>query len=362
MKSFSRALMLGGVIAGGCDHYYAINSDLANPAARTTPGGPTEDGRGSLFHDFGIVRPGQKVTHRFAIRNDGREPWTFQRFHSNCSCTVGNASAAVVPPGGSEYVEVTYNAPTTLGDERRKVGVQFAEQGAPFLWLEIGARVRDEISVMPGRVVLRTRAKDGITEGFFEVHNYGDRDIELASIRISETWVTEVSRARLASDGGGSRPGREPRQVWRVRLRADARGLGPGHHTATIGVVASGSDSEVKPLVVELTIPPLLEPIPSQLFLGTVRRGEPARGKVLLRLNPELRVSSADGLSVRGELPGMLKLDCRSLSDPSLWEISAVLTPDSSARKSIRGFIEVGLADESSPTVRIPVMAQVDEP
>jgi uncharacterized protein DUF1573 len=151
---------------------------VAIPTSSTDPQATVEATGDTLGHDFGLVQPGEKVSHRFAVRNDSPKTWTFQRFHVNCSCTVGQASAPAVLPGKTEYVEVLFTAPAAQIDERRKVGVQFAEDHAPFLWLEVSARVRDPICVMPPQFVFNRIGHGRTVEGTFEVHNYEDRDIE----------------------------------------------------------------------------------------------------------------------------------------------------------------------------------------
>src|SRR5262249_531687 len=95
----------------------------------------------TLTYDFGVVRPGESRTHRFRVRNTGTTPWSFRAFHRDCSCMVTRSSSATIAPGAEEEVEVSYTAPGQVADQRRRVGVEFAGPGAPFLWLEVVARV-----------------------------------------------------------------------------------------------------------------------------------------------------------------------------------------------------------------------------
>src|SRR4051794_27413255 len=53
--------------------------------------------RQSMTHDFGLVRTGDRVMHRFVVRNGGPTPWTFKTFQAECACTVTKASAPRVP-------------------------------------------------------------------------------------------------------------------------------------------------------------------------------------------------------------------------------------------------------------------------
>src|SRR5262249_26994802 len=92
-----------------------------------------------LEEDLGLVRPGQKVRRRFRITNDSRARWTLARLHNDCACTAAWPLTKAVSPGDSMQVDVDYIARPSNLDERRRVGVEFAEAAAPVVWLEVRA-------------------------------------------------------------------------------------------------------------------------------------------------------------------------------------------------------------------------------
>src|SRR5262245_27794396 len=102
-----------------------------------------------LEEDVGLVRHGEKVRRRFTITNDSGSTWTLARLHNDCACTAGRPLTAEVAPGDSLEVDVDYVARPANLDDRRRVGVEFAEAAAPFVWLEIRACIRAPISVFP---------------------------------------------------------------------------------------------------------------------------------------------------------------------------------------------------------------------
>jgi hypothetical protein len=131
-------------------------------------------------------------------------------------------SAPSITPGQTEWVEVEYTTPPSNIDDRRKVGVEFAETGAPMFWLEVKARVRHPISLFPESLALSQVGKD-ITESFFEIHNYTAKPVRLETLKCSEPWLEAELR-----EVEGTSP--EVRQIWRVIIRAKTRGLKPGPH------------------------------------------------------------------------------------------------------------------------------------
>jgi hypothetical protein len=340
-----------GAVAGAEKAPASIPVSSADPEGAATAVGDT------LRHDFGVIRPGQKISHRFAIRNDSQSPWTFQRFHVNCTCTVGQASASAVLPGATEYVEVVFTAPTVNGDQSKRIGVQFAEDVAPFVWLEVTARVRDPVSVLPPLLTFNRVGSGRTVEGTFELYNYEDQDIEITGLTPSEPWVTVKSRAAYR---GGAKP--EPRQVLRFVVAAATERLSPGRHRADLVIHTQGTSSPPKPLGVEVMVAAAVEAIPERIFFGHVERGRPSENRVLLRVSSDVNLSSPAAVVLSHDLGDQLRLACNRATSPTYWEVVAVLTPRSDAPRTIRGTVNVRFTEGNLPPLVIPVLAGVSEP
>jgi hypothetical protein len=297
------------------------------------------------------------VSHQFKIRNHSSKTWRFQRFHVSCACTVGQASAPAIPPGKAEYVDVILTAPAGQGDETRRVGVQFTEDEAPFLWLEVSARVRDPVTLLPPRLALNRIGLGRTVESTFEIHNYEDQDIQITAIKASEPWIKIKSQAAFR---GGPKP--DPRQVWRVVVQAATEGLAPGPHRAELLIRTSGAQAPPKPLAIELTIAAPVEAIPARLFFGAVERGRPTQSRVLLRVSSDVTLSSLDSIRLQHDLGDQLRLNCSAGSSKDYWELAAVLTPGHEASSILRGTIEVRFDEGGLPPLIIPVLARVPEP
>src|SRR5262249_14917793 len=136
-RSWVRAHQGGAVLLLACG--LALSGcGRTGPVAPETPAQPWE-GRPArvLEEDVGLVRHGQKVRRRFIITNDSSSKWTLARLHNGCgACTAARPLTEEVPPGASMAVDVDYTARPFNLDDRRRVGVEFAEADAPFVWLE----------------------------------------------------------------------------------------------------------------------------------------------------------------------------------------------------------------------------------
>ena len=67
--------------------------------------------------DFGKVTDGEKVTHEFKFKNEGKSPLIIANAEASCGCTVPEFPHEPIPPGGEGVIKAVFN---TLG----KVGMQ----------------------------------------------------------------------------------------------------------------------------------------------------------------------------------------------------------------------------------------------
>ncbi len=312
----------------------------------------TSDQRIGTFylHDFGKVLPGQVSKHRFSLTNTTDSPWTFAKLIPSCSCTVASTSAQTIAPSKTETVEVEYKAPKNNGDDRRKVGVQFAETGSPMFWLEVKARVRQPMSFFPEYIALSQVGKD-VTESFFEIHNYTSDLVKLEAPRCSEPWL----EAELRPIEGTSP---DVKQVWRVVVRAKTQGLRPGRHADEILITESGTEFQKRvPVEIDLVAP--IRPIPNRLFFGSLERNRPVEKKLSLLLSSDVGGLTADDIQINHDLGDRLKIR-GSRSSNARMEITATLTPPGDGEGDINGTIKLTFRDPSFPTITIPVIAAVN--
>lgn len=77
----------------------------------------------TLFHDFGEVVEGQKVTHRYTFTNAGTNPLIIQKVRPSCGCTSPSYTTEPVPPGGKGYVDLQFDSANKNGETRKSAQV-----------------------------------------------------------------------------------------------------------------------------------------------------------------------------------------------------------------------------------------------
>ncbi len=308
-------------------------------------------------HDFGMVRPNDKLQHSFRLKNTSSTPWTFKLFHTSCLCTVTRPSAPCVAPGKEADVELVYRTESKNTDARHRVGVEFAEADAPFIWLEVQARVREPLSVFPEVLSFPRVGRGKSPEQSFEVHNYGDRDVGLGTIECMAPWLSAASFA-VPITGGPN----QPRQVWRVMVRAATDRLGSGRHVGHLQVRTDDSSLGAKLVSAELYLSALVEAVPAQMFFGGVEANKPATHKVLLRFAANAEPAEPADITLRHDLGDHLLLTCTRES-PGNWTLAGTLNLNGEpAGAFMEGKIDVAFKNPELSSLELPVFARVRQP
>jgi hypothetical protein len=303
----------------------------------------------------GLVRHGEKVRRRFTITNDSSSKWTLARLHNDCACTAARPLTKEVWPGDSMAVDVDYTARPSNLDDRRRVGVEFAEAAAPFVWLEIRACIRAPISVFPPRPTIVPARRDH-RESSFEIHNCTGRDVHLLCVRSSTPWLTARPAVPVARGGQAW-----ARQVWRVVVEAKTDGLPAGCHQAQIVIQTDCPEAPVTLLPLELDLRGPVEAAPGQLAFGAISPGAPARRRVLLRYATEGAPPGPRHVSLSHNLGEQLQVSYAAIS-ATVGELSAVLTPsEKAACGELRGLVVVTFGGSDLLPLEIPVSATVQQ-
>jgi hypothetical protein len=71
-------------------------------------------------HDFGTAIIGEKGSHAFVVRNDGKFPLLLRKGETSCKCTVADLSEEAIPPGGSASIVVTWNAVAPVASRQNR--------------------------------------------------------------------------------------------------------------------------------------------------------------------------------------------------------------------------------------------------
>jgi hypothetical protein len=101
-------------------------------------------------HDFGKVKRGEKLTHRFSFRNEGKGPLKVYGVHAACGCTaVEVASGKEYAPQETGAIDVTFDTTDFNGSIVKTVTVMTNERQVADRTLSIRATVVGEFEVNP---------------------------------------------------------------------------------------------------------------------------------------------------------------------------------------------------------------------
>ena len=290
-------------------------------------------------HQFGVVRPATQLSHPFTLRNDTAKPWTFASFRTTCGCTVAEISDPKIPAGGATQVTVDYKAPTSIGDDRRSIGVQLNENDAPAINLVVACKVREPVSLFP--ILLRVQSgHDKPATAEVEVCCYAAGATTPPTLHADTDWLTIGVPQPLPI------PADEPGMVshWRVPLTLAADRLGPGDYRCELAAQGVA-------VPVELKVAAPVAVTPGQLFFGTLAVGESKSVTIAVR-TPKAHPASA--VRCEHDFGERLKIETVSAT-PAVTILRATFTP--TAAGEVSG--TVSLRVEGLPATPVPLLARV---
>jgi hypothetical protein len=328
------------LVACGCT--YREKADSAN-ASNLEPV-KTANNDVVYEHDFGLIRPGDEVSHRFEIVNSTDVPWKVQEIQTNCSCTVPTISSDVFQPGERGWVDVVYQAAKSESDDKRSVYAVFAEPG-PKIPLTVKAKIRGPISIPQKEIVLETPYQQKGKEYFLEVKNYDEHAWDSLQLATKADWFAVESHKLSAIP-----PEAGLREIWRVVVTPKAEHLEPNWYQEMLEITAN---ERIKAMPVRLRVLSKVEISPEMLFFGILEPDSEMKKVLLLRFRediiPEVEVSCdlGDAVSwkwVKQEFP--------------IWMLEVGLTTGSSAG-IMEGVLTLKFSDADIEDKKISIKAMI---
>lgn len=74
-------------------------------------------------YDFGEIKAGKEVTHRFTFVNTGENDFVIARVKPSCGCTTTDYSKMPIPAGESGFIEIVFNSSGKYGKQEKHVTV-----------------------------------------------------------------------------------------------------------------------------------------------------------------------------------------------------------------------------------------------
>lgn len=74
-------------------------------------------------YDFGVIKPGEKVTHDYVLKNTGKSDLIIRKTTASCGCTVANVKSQVIKPGESTTLTAEFNSAGRSGTQTKTITV-----------------------------------------------------------------------------------------------------------------------------------------------------------------------------------------------------------------------------------------------
>lgn len=93
------------------------------------------------FFDFGKVKEGDILKHRFYLKNDTKQPIEIKQVNTSCSCTISKVDEKLVRPGRKVPIEIQFNTKGYPGERTRYLYVHTDVASNPIIVFEIKADI-----------------------------------------------------------------------------------------------------------------------------------------------------------------------------------------------------------------------------
>lgn len=103
------------------ENMLAVSANLEEDFSKMTPEARANAPKGVLSeesYNFGTITPGQKITHDFTLKNEGKDPLIIRKVSTTCGCTASAPDKYEIPGGDQAVLKCSF-------DSRGKAGKQF---------------------------------------------------------------------------------------------------------------------------------------------------------------------------------------------------------------------------------------------
>ncbi|HIE14003.1 TPA: DUF1573 domain-containing protein, partial [Candidatus Bathyarchaeota archaeon] len=222
-------------------------------------------------HNFGMLRPGQKVSHTFLFRNDGESPLIVSSVKSSCGCIAVLTSKREINPGDVGKIEVTYTSPGGGGRKTTKqIEVCSNDPYYPVTVLTITSITKQVPKSIPASLLFRYGGREAKLKKQIAITiPPGSKKLQVTRIETSSPQI----QAKVISDG---------KTDSQVKISVSVKPDGKLHFTEKLTIHTDHPD------VSKIEVPILCEKLesvmvsPSSLLFGMIPTDEALSRHVLI--------------------------------------------------------------------------------
>jgi hypothetical protein len=72
-------------------------------------------------YNFGDIKSGEKATHDFNFKNEGKSDLIIRKIQTSCGCTAANPKSNTIKPGESSLISVVFNSTGRTGNQNKQI-------------------------------------------------------------------------------------------------------------------------------------------------------------------------------------------------------------------------------------------------
>lgn len=329
-------------------HYGKWVLSLVALAAVSAPA-PMENWAVKLFpegihHDFGSVPRGAQLHHRFVVYNIYAVPLQVISHRTSCGCVSVTYPPRPIQPREKAYIDVTMDTRRFTNFKQVQVHLTFGPNFQSTAVLQVSANCRSDVVFNPGEINFGVVQRGQTPTQVIDLEYAGVLDWRILGVSPNGAPVA------ITVEELYRQPGRVGYRL-KVTLKNDAP---VGTQKYDLLVQTNDPASRTVPVYVEMTVQAALTVVPSPLNLGTVKVGEQAERRVVVRSSSggqPFRIVSIEGL---GE-----GLDADIPAAPGPVQIVTIKCQPTRAGSIHRELVfKTDLASEPNATVTIEGSAQ----
>jgi hypothetical protein len=289
-------------------------------------------------HNFGEVYRGEKVSHKFILKNEGEGTLEVQGVRPSCGCTAAAPSKNNLAPGEQGDIEVTFQSDVFVGKVTKTIVVDTNDPETPHYTLTIEADVKEEVTANPRRLFLEQVRQGQSLKTEIEIKAVTDLDLEVTKIN-SSSPVLELEKRQRGNT-----------HIIEVSIKKDAP-LGRFG-----GDILVFTNSKRQPV---LTIPFFGEIIsdisifPPTISYGTISKGSEAMRQVLITIYQEgVKLTRLEAM------PEFLNLREATETGGRFHRLEVIITKDAPAGR-LEGSLKIYSTSKAQPIINVPVYAVV---
>ena len=105
--------------------------------------------------NFGKAKGGEDLVHEFVFKNDGDAALHIKNVETSCGCTAAKPSAALVAPGKSAEIQVSFDSSNFSGNVQKTVAMATNAGKSPNYTFKLEGNVVEALQVTPRQLKRR---------------------------------------------------------------------------------------------------------------------------------------------------------------------------------------------------------------